>query len=98
MKQGNRLIEIKKASQVRVGEDAQRPSHSQAPSLGFSAASQIIDEEFVGVQQLRQGQSCTFTRIEEAGRRIEGRVGKHLEPRRKLGDPGPHRSRRRRVS
>ncbi len=46
-----RPIKINKASQVCIGEDTQRASHTQVTALGFGTASLVIDEQFVGVQK-----------------------------------------------
>lgn len=63
-----------------VGENNQCARHVQVEALGFRAARLVIDEQFVGVEKLSQGQGRSFARIVEAERGIGGRVRRIFEP------------------
>jgi hypothetical protein len=89
-----RAIKIEQAGEMPVSQDAHSSGHVQVPAFGLRATVPVVDENFVGPQQLSQRQRGRFSRIEEA----EGRVGRwvraHFKPIGRLRNPGPDGRRR----
>ena len=82
---------------MRIGEHTQGARHVEMAACGFRAAGQVINQQFVGVQNLGQAQGCPIARIEEIERGIGRWVWPHLEPGGRVTNPGEDRVRSARV-
>jgi hypothetical protein len=83
-----RLVKVQQPGEVRIGQHAQCPRYVQVPALRLGSAGLIVDQYFVGSQQLSQSQSGWFPWIEEPKRKIRRRVRPHFEPIGRRIDPG----------